>query len=374
MTLARDRRLVARLRTVDPAAQFRRQTQVRVLRSAGSVRRHGPRRDLPTCDAEEIGQGEVRTEDRPTRRTDWSRRSRSTPRRRSTKRRTAATCASDIAAKVRQNEHGQVRPLALDVVHVHRQIRNAGANQRLREAAPGLLDQFLGIVPAVEIGVLLRPDDPHAGDGPAVDEVLLVGLVPAQDRLGRAVHPPVLVIGADVMPPRLNAAGEARQHPHPRLRLGLAGQPERGPAHLVHRHALGDQLVPAQQAVDELAGQGIVLETLGVAARLVVQHDDFGAGADLLVVAETPALAADAAAVHPEPQAVRPARGFRHAVVQVPDLQPAGVAPLNPLAIDRIVPVASSWAAACPSARGTAGHSARNSRCCRDPGRSNCCR
>ena len=82
-----------------------------------------------------------------------------------------------------------------------------------------------------------------------------------------------------------------------------------------------------------------MLEALAIAARLVVQHHDLRAGTNLLVVAEAPALAADAAAVHAEPQAIRPPRRFGHAVVQVPDLQPAGVAPLNPFPINRIVPV-----------------------------------
>ena len=52
----------------------------------------------------------------------------------------------------------------------------------------------------------------------------------------------VFVVGADVVPPGLDAAGEALDHPHASLGCRLAGQAEGGRARLVHRHALGGSL------------------------------------------------------------------------------------------------------------------------------------
>src|SRR5438445_4026627 len=118
------------------------------------------------------------------------------------------------------------------------------------------------------------------------------------------------MVGADVMPPRLQAAGEALDHPHPRFRFWFAGDAERRFAGLIHGHAFRDELVPAEQTVDEFARLAIILKAARLAPRLVVEHDDFGAPADFFVVTEAAALSTDRTAVHADPQAVRPARRF----------------------------------------------------------------
>ena len=64
------------------------------------------------------------------------------------------------------------------------------------------------------------------------------------------------MISADVVPPGLESAGNAFEHPEVRFRLRLACQPECRSPGLIHRHAFGDELVPAKQAVNELAGAG----------------------------------------------------------------------------------------------------------------------
>ena len=65
---------------------------------------------------------------------------------------------------------------------------------------------------------------------------------------------------------------------------------------------------------------------------------------------KTAALAADRPAVHADPKAIRPARRLGRSVVEVPDLQPPGVVPLDPFAIDRIVPVSLAGDFLCPRA------------------------
>ena len=69
-----------------------------------------------------------------------------------------------------------------------------------------------------------------------------------------------------MMPPRLQSARDAVEHPHPGLRFGLAGEAERGVARLIHRHAFRDELVPAEQAVNEFAGLAIALKAARLAA------------------------------------------------------------------------------------------------------------
>ena len=155
----------------------------------------------------------------------------------------------------------------------------------------------------------------------------------------RAVRAPVFESSADMMPPGLDAPGEAVQHPHARFRSGFAGEPEVGVAGLVHGHALRHQLVPAEHAVDQLAGVSVLLESAGVVAALVVEHDDLGALANRLEVAERTALGTGRSAVHSDPEAIGTAGGFGGAIVQVPDLHAPGVVPHDPIAVRRIVPV-----------------------------------
>src|SRR5882757_1506840 len=98
-------------------------------------------------------------------------------------------------------------------------------------------------------------------------------------------HAAVLLIRAEVMPPRLDAAGETVEHPEAHFRPGFAGEAEVRLAGLIYGHAFGDELVPTQEAVDEFAGEAVVLEAAGVGARLMVEHDDFGAAANFAGVA-----------------------------------------------------------------------------------------
>ena len=88
------------------------------------------------------------------------------------------------------------------------------------------------------------------------------------------------------MPPGLDASGETLEHPHPRLGLGLGGDAKRGAARLIHRHAFRNQLVPPEQAMDALAGVGVLPEAGVVGAGLVIEQNDLGALADRLQVAE----------------------------------------------------------------------------------------
>src|ERR1039458_1956277 len=222
---------------------------------------------------------------------------------------------------------------------MHWQVWDARPDERLGDTPPRQVHQQVRVVTPIEIRVLLRPHHADAGNRLAVDEKFFMLLVPAIDRFGSLIHAAVFVVGADVMPPGLQAAGDAVEHPHPRLGRRFAGQPERGPSRLIQGHALGDQLVPAEQAVDEFARLAVVLKARCVTARLMVEHDDVRTTADFLAVAEALALAADGAAVHPGPDAIRPARRLRGAVIQVPDFQPAVVVPANPLAISQIVPI-----------------------------------
>ena len=123
---------------------------------------------------------------------------------------------------VRENQHLHAGGAAIDVVGVDRQIRNARANQRVHETRVRRVDHLGGGIAPEEIGIALGPHDADVREGRAIDQVPLVRLPPAHHRLGGAVHATVLVIGRHVVPPRLNAAGDAGDHPHPRFRRGLA--------------------------------------------------------------------------------------------------------------------------------------------------------
>ena len=140
------------------------------------------------------------------------------------------------------------------------------------------------------------------------------------------------------MPP-----GHARDHPHARFGGGLARHAEGRAARLVHRHALRREFVPSQQRVDALAGVAVLLEPRRVVAPLMVEHDDMRAAADLFEVAEGIRLRGYGAAVHARPDAIRPARGLRGAVVELPEFGAPRVVPHDPLAVDGVVPVGAQW-------------------------------
>src|SRR5690348_14957844 len=103
------------------------------------------------------------------------------------------------------------------MVGVDRQVWHPRAKQGVRQPTLREGHAVFGGVAAVEVHVLLRPDDADGGDWLAVHQEVLVGLVPAEEWLRRAVLAAVLVVGADVVPPGLDATGEARQRPQSRL-------------------------------------------------------------------------------------------------------------------------------------------------------------
>ncbi len=171
----------------------------------------------------------------------------------------------------RQHQRRKAAGIAFDMVGVYRQVRQARADQGLGHAAIGRVHQFGRFVAPIVIRIALRPHHPDAGDRLAVDQVLLVLLVPAKDGLRGAVSTTVLVPRADVVPPGLYASGDSRDHPHTRLVRRLGRQPECGTPRLVQRHALRHELVPTEQAVYELAGVAVLLEAGFVGARLVIE-------------------------------------------------------------------------------------------------------
>jgi hypothetical protein len=109
---------------------------------------------------------------------------------------------------------------------------------------------------------------------------------------------------ANVMPPRRDAAGKAFDHPFARLERRVAGLTEGLIATDIHGHALGDDLVPSQYAVQQLAAQGVLLKA-GEPARLLVGHHHLGAFADLFEVTEREVRGNWVAVDHTQPQAVR---------------------------------------------------------------------
>src|SRR5207302_10547555 len=88
-----------------------------------------------------------------------------------------------------------------------------------------------------------------------------------------------------------------------------------------------------------LARVAVLLETRCVVPRLVIEQHEVGAAADLDEIAERAALAGDRPAVHADPEAVRTARAPGDLVEHVPDFDAALVIPLDPLAVDRIIPI-----------------------------------
>ena len=254
----------------------------------------------------------------------------------------ARTLSVRQRGQVGQDENRQRTAVAVDMIDVHGEIRDSRADQGVRHPAVGQVHEHARVVAAVEVGVPLRPDDPDGRHGPTIDQVLLVLRVPAVQRLDGAELATVFLAGPDVVPPGLDAAGETLEDPQASLRLRLARAAEGRPARLVHRHALGGELLPAQQSVHLLAGVAVLLEAGRVLPRLVVEHQDLRAAADRRAIAEPARLGRDASAVHADPEAVRPARLARRAIVQIPDLQATVVVPEDPLAVQRIVPVLPS--------------------------------
>src|SRR5260221_589599 len=163
--------------------------------------------------------------------------------------------------------------------------------------------------------------------------------MPSVDRFGRSVHSPIFMVSADMMPPRVQAAGNAVQHPQPRFVRGLARKPESRFPGLIHRHALRNQLAPAQQRVDQFSSFAVVLKPAFITTCLMVEHYDLGAFGDCFIVAEILTLGTDAAAHHPRPNAIRTASGLRSGVIQIPKFQTSIIVPTDPLAEDRVVPV-----------------------------------
>src|SRR6266481_2916652 len=105
----------------------------------------------------------------------------------------------------------------------------------------------------MEIDVGLRPNQADVGDGFTLHEKLLVGLVPAHDGFGDVEHATVLLICSDMMPPRLDAAGKAIEHPEARFRFRFAGETKSGIPRLIHRNTFGDEFVPTEQPMNEFS-------------------------------------------------------------------------------------------------------------------------
>ncbi len=148
-------------------------------------------------------------------------------------------------SQVGQDENRQRATVSVDMIDMDGEIWDSGANQGVHHPAVGQVHEHTRIVAAIEVGVPLRPDDPDARHGPPVDQVLLVLRVPAVQRLDGAELATVLLAGPDVVPPRLNAAGETLEDPQASFWLRLARAAEGRSARLVHRHALGGEFLPA---------------------------------------------------------------------------------------------------------------------------------
>ena len=229
-----------------------------------------------------------------------------------------------------QHEHAEAARCLRDVVGMDGQVRDARPVEGLHDAAIGAQRALGGAALAVEVVVRLRPDDADIRLRLAAHEDVLVRLVPAEDRLRRRVLTTVLVHRADVVPPGLDAAGKAGGRPQPHLRRRHAGEAERGRAELVLRRALRNELVPAADLVQALAGLGVVGEAVEGVAALMVEHDDLGPRQDRLEIDEAVAVVEDVAADHAAPDAMLAAGFPRHGIVEVPELGPPLVVPADP--------------------------------------------
>src|ERR1051326_2464903 len=111
---------------------------------------------------------------------------------------------------------------------------------------PRLFDEEVGIIAAIEIGVLLGPDDADGGERLSVDQIFLIGAMPAHHWFRSAKGAAIFLISAEVMPPRLDAASEAVEHPKTSFGRGLGRKAESRPAGLIHGHAFRDEFIPTE--------------------------------------------------------------------------------------------------------------------------------
>src|SRR6185437_5869004 len=101
----------------------------------------------------------------------------------------------------------------------------------------------------------------------------------------------------------------------------------------------GDELVPAQHAVDELSDLAVVLETAGVRPGLVIEHEDIRSPGDGAKIAKAFALAADGPAVHAGPDTLGAARGASDLVIEGPQLEAAVIVPADPGFVGAAIPI-----------------------------------
>src|SRR6185437_13015381 len=139
--------------------------------------------------------------------------------------------------------------------------------------------------------------------------------------------------------PELQTSREPFEHPHPGFGFGFAGDAKPGFMSLVHGHAFGDELVPAQHAVDELSDLAVVLETAGVRPGLVIEHEDIRSPGDGAKIAKAFALAADGPAVHAGPYTLGAARGASDLVIEGPQLEAAVIVPADPGFVGAGIPI-----------------------------------
>jgi len=162
------------------------------------------------------------------------------------------------------------------MIGVHGNEWDPCARQRSRPAVPGEQHALIGLVTAIEIDILVRPEHAHGRYGLTIIQQRLIFLVPAHQWQNGIELPAVLLEGADVMPPGRDPARVALDHPVARLQRWVGGLAKGlRPAH-IGRHALRDLGIPAQHAMQQLAADGVVLES-GLAPRLLVRHHDAGA-------------------------------------------------------------------------------------------------
>src|SRR3954463_6546418 len=135
-------------------------------------------------------------------------------------------------------------------------------------------------------------------------EKLFVARVPLAHCERGLVHPPIFVVRVDIVPPRLDPGREALGRPQPHLRLRPGRQPEAHARRVIQSHALGRPLVPAEEAMYELTGLAVRLETGRIAAALAVEHDHLCPPADLAVVAKRTGRTRNGAANHSDPEAL----------------------------------------------------------------------
>ena len=239
----------------------------------------------------------------------------------------------------------------------------------------GASTRVSAIVAAEEVGVALRPDEADGRDRRPIDQVVLVRLVPAHDRLGASG-----TCGGPRGRRRRGAtrAGCRRRCPRSSTcapRLPACSRRGSSPGPTGTSPSTPAQLVPAEHAVHALAGVAVLLEARVVVAPLVIEHQDrrrarrspSDRGSERACAVTEPLFM-------PDQRQSGPPAARVDAVVQLPELDAAGVAPHDPLAVGRVVPVGLRAAAPCPLRRGRCARSCRSSRCCRARGRSSCCR